>query len=65
MNNEEKILTLLYQIISEQGKMNQRLDQLENDVKLIKDAVVRMDDDHGKKLTALFDSLLINYEILR
>lgn len=65
MTNEEKLLTMIYQIISEQGKQNQRLERMEKDIQFIKEAVARIEDDHSKKLTALFHGYLNDNEFLR
>lgn len=71
MNNEEKILELLLSIQQGVSDLTQRVDHLESDVSVLKDdsqfikgVVVRMENEHGKKLDALFDGYSSNFEII-
>jgi len=41
-----------------------KLDNIEQDVQSLKSITLRMEQDHGKKLQALFDGYSANYEII-
>lgn len=78
MNNEEKILSMLggmqthiETLVSEQQKTNQRLDNLEQgqagliqEVQEVKTIQIRMEHEHGEKLTALFDGYKLLFDAM-
>ena len=55
MNNEDKILDML-------GKLVEGQIELRNDLESTKDILLRMENDHGKKLQALFDAYDANMD---
>jgi hypothetical protein len=66
MNSEEKLLELISKMYSEMTEgfktVNERLDKvedrqerIENEVKDIKKTVLTIEQEHGKKLSVLFD----------
>lgn len=57
MNNEEKILQLLTQMQSD-------IAELKQESQFIKNIVVRMENEHGEKLDALFDGYSANFELI-
>ena len=57
MNNEEKILSLLEQVVTEQQAMR-------DDIKRIDQTVTRIEKEHGEKITALFDGYVQNTDKL-
>ncbi|MDR3270346.1 MAG: hypothetical protein LBT32_02370 [Peptococcaceae bacterium] len=71
MNNEEKILSTVENLSTTIGSLSTtvssldtKVDNLEQDVQSVKEITLRMEQDHGKKLTALFDGYTANYEII-
>ncbi len=64
MNSEEKVLELMGKMYAEMTEgfkaVNERLDKVENEVKDIKKTVLTIEQDHGEKLSALFDGQIQN-----
>lgn len=55
MNNEEKIIGMLEQVIQKVDGLEHKVDGLEREVRDVKQNVARIEVDHGQKLDALFD----------
>jgi predicted nucleic acid-binding Zn-ribbon protein len=68
MTNEDKIFEFLTRLYAEMQKgfkeVNGRIDKLEDEVKEVKKTVLKIEQDHGQKLEALFDGYKQNYEKL-
>ncbi len=71
MNNEEKIFNLLEKVYIDLQETKDRLGNVENGQKSItnrlssiENTVVRIENDHGQKLDALFDGYKQNSEKL-
>ena len=61
MNNEEKILSLLEKMYID---FNKRFENNEKELASVKATVIRIENDHGEKLGALFDGYKLNSEKL-
>jgi len=61
LNNEEKILSLLEKMYID---FNKRFESNEKKLASVKAVVVRIENDHGQKLGALFDGYKLNSEKL-
>ena len=61
MNNEEKILSLLEKMYID---FNKRFESNEKEMASVKATVIRIENDHGQKLGALFDGYKLNSEKL-
>lgn len=59
MNNEEKILLLLESLNGKVESLNERVGNLENEIKFLRETVVKIEVDHGRKLGALFDGYMM------
>ena len=46
------------------GLIVEKLDSLDRDMRFVKKVVVNVENDHGKKLDALFDGYKANYEMV-
>ena len=55
MNNEEKILSMLETLTQGQTKLEQGQTKLEQEITDIKHTLVKIENEHGQKLNALFD----------
>lgn len=68
MDNEEKFFGLMEKMYSEMQngfkKVNLELQQTKNELQEVKKTVVRIENDHGQKLGALFDGHKLNSEKL-
>lgn len=64
MTNEEKILAALSQIQGDISNLKANITELQEDVKFVRGVTVRMENDHGKKLDALFDGYSANYDLI-
>ena len=71
MNNEEKILQILEQVNGRLDKMDGRFDKmdgrfdkLETKVDRIDKTVIKIENEHGQKIAALFDGHTQNTQIL-
>ncbi len=68
MTNEDKIFEFLTRLYAEMQngfkEINGRIDKLEDEVKEVKKTVLKIEQDHGQKLEALFDGYKQNYEKL-
>lgn len=74
MDSEEKILSLLEKMYIDFNKRfesieaniatKQELDSVKVEVRSVKETVIRIENDHGQKLGALFDGHKINSEKL-
>jgi len=56
MNGEEKILAMLEKMDGRLEKLEAGQAKLEDDMAFVKGVTVRMEQEHGKKLSALFDA---------
>ncbi len=79
MNSDEKILTILAEMQVEQRKTNERLDSIEStqaemqktqaemqtDLREVKNRVIFIENEHGKRLDSLFDGYKQNYDMLQ
>lgn len=63
MNNEEKILSILETLVSKVDKLEQGQANLEQELQTVKNTVIRIENQHGKKLDALSDSYIQLYDI--
>ena len=68
-NNDEKILQILSELKAEMTEMKAEMadmkaktDRIETDVKFTKEIVIKIENDHGQKLNALFDGYSANYD---
>ena len=65
---EDKVFDLLEKMYVEMQEgfdgVNKRIDSLETEVKETKDKIIVVEQEHGKKLTALFDGYKQNAEKL-
>ena len=68
MNNEDKMFELMTKMYGEMQKglqqVNEKTDRVENEVSSIKKVVIKIENDHGRKLDALFDGYKQNAEKL-
>mgnify|MGYP000478558763 CR=1 FL=1 len=55
MNNEDKLFSLMEKIYMELQETRNEVKEVKTDIKDIKGRVINIENDHGKKLTALFD----------
>lgn len=55
---------LLELVAAQFGKLTNDMDDVKSEVRSIKDTVINIENDHGKKLDALFDGYKQNYEKL-
>ncbi|MDR1210545.1 MAG: hypothetical protein LBK41_09610 [Clostridiales bacterium] len=63
MANEDKIMSLLETLVSEQQRTNERLDRLESDVSDVKARAINIEHEHGRRLRALLDGYSALYDI--
>jgi len=70
INNDEKVLQILAAIQrdmtemkADMTEMKAKTDKIESDVKFTKETVVRMENDFGQKINALFDGYSGNYDL--
>ena len=54
------LVTDVKELKIKQQKTNQRLDNLEHEVQTVKAIAIRMENDHGKHLTNLYDAFQVN-----
>lgn len=68
MNNDEKLFELMSKMYGEMQEgfkeVNKRIDGIEGEVNGIKKVVINIENDHGRKLDALFDGYKQNAEKL-
>ncbi len=64
MNNEEKILNLLEKVYIDLQETKLDLKETKQDLKEVKKTVLHIENDHGQKLSALFDGYKQNSDKL-
>ncbi len=68
MENDDKLFEFMTKMYSEMQRgfkeVNNRLDNVENRLDNVEKSVVFIENDHGRKLDALFDGYKQNYEKL-
>lgn len=68
MNNEDKLFELMSKMYGEMQdgfkEVNKRIDGADNEINGIKKIVINIENDHGRKLDALFDGYKQNHEKL-
>lgn len=64
MNNEDKIFNLLEKVYIDLQETKNKLGSVENRLGSVESIVVRIENDHGQKLDALFDGYNQNSEKL-
>ena len=72
MNNEDKILLMLEGLTTDMAELKQdvaelkhRMTNVENELQEVKRSVILIENDHGSRITALFDGYSLNNDILQ
>jgi len=67
--DNEKIYNLIEKMYSDLsskiGNLDSRIGNLESEIGVVKNTVTRIENEHGKKLNALFDGYVQNTEIIK
>ena len=64
MNKEEKLFDLITLMYKDMQDMKTDIKDMKTDIKEVKERVINIENDHGKKITALFDGYVQQTEQL-